>query len=224
MLVVFWGMTMKPYLSVLFVLLSFWGCQKQEKVPAAMPPVPAPVTSSEAPPAAPSPGNPHSSGVPVPSSGAPVPFMQKLTEYKAKLEKNPKDIEALVFLANANFDIQRFEKAKEFYLKALDVDPNNAHVRTDLASSYRNLGDSDQALNELNKVLKADPNHEVALYNSGIILLNDKNDTKKAIAAWEKLVRLKPDDPLSNELREKIKELKAGPVPAGKEPSPKAHP
>ncbi len=215
---------MKVYLSVLLILISFLGCQKQERVSEGMPPPPAaPVTASEAAPN-PSPGNPHSSGPPVPSSGAPVPFMQKLAEYKTRLEKNPKDIEALVFLANANFDIQRYEKAKEFYLKALEVDPDNAHVRTDLASSYRNMGDSDQALNELNKVLKTDPNHEVALYNSGIILLNDKDDTKKAISAWEKLVQLKPNDPLSTELREKIQELRKGPTPVVKENPPKAHP
>ncbi|MDC4225898.1 MAG: tetratricopeptide repeat protein [Candidatus Manganitrophus sp.] len=134
--------------------------------------------------------------------------MQKLAEYKARLEKDPKDIEALVFMGNANYDIQRFEKAKEFYQKALEVDPNNTHVRTDLASSYRSLGETDQALEELNKVLKSDPKHEVALYNSGIILLNDKNDAEKATAAWEKLVQLKPNDPLSQELKKKISELK----------------
>jgi cytochrome c-type biogenesis protein CcmH/NrfG len=210
---------MKIYLSVLLVFISFLGCQKPERVPGAAP-SPAPITASKETPPAPSPGNPHTSENPVPSSGAPVSFMQKL----ARLDKNPKDIEALVFLANANFDIQRYEKAKEFYSKALEVDPNNAHVRTDLASSYRNLGDPDQALNELNTVLKADPNHEVALYNSGIILLNDKNDTRKAIAVWEKLVQLKPNDPLSNELREKIKELKAGPTPVAKQPPSKVHP
>jgi cytochrome c-type biogenesis protein CcmH/NrfG len=212
---------MKSYLSILFVFIALWGCQKQERVPAGVAPSPEPMTTADAP-SAPSPGNPHASEAPAPSSGAPVSFMQKLTEYKARLEKNPKDIEALVFLANANFDIQRFEKAKEFYLKALEIDPNNNHVRTDLASSYRSLGDSDLALNELNKVLKADPNHEVALYNTGIILLNDKNEPKKAAASWERLVQLKPDDPLSNELREKIKELRAGPPkPVAKEPSSK---
>lgn len=210
---------MKVYLSFLFVLFFLWGCQKQEKVPEVMtPPPPAAATALEAPAggASPSPGNPHGQGTP---SGAPVPFMQKLAEYKGRLEKNPKDIEALIFLANANFDIQRFEKAKEFYLQALEVDPNNSHVRTDLASSYRNLGDPDLALKELDQVLKADPNHEVALYNTGIILLNDKNDPKKAAAVWEKLVQLKPDDPLSGELREKIKELRAGPTPLAEEPA-----
>lgn len=199
---------------ILFLLVV--GCQKQEgmaeNVGNASPPPPA-TPIGEAAPSSPE-ESPH-------GSGAPAPFMQKLAEYKARLEKNPKDIEALVFMGNANYDIQRFEKAKEFYLKALEVDPNNTHVRTDLASSYRSLGETDQALEELNKVLKADPKHEVALYNSGIILLNDKNDAEKAAAAWEKLVQLKPNDPLSEELNKKIGELKqTGGKP--KPPSPQA--
>lgn len=207
------------FFLLLFASFSFVGCQKQdgmaENVGAgapAPPPVPsAPAPVGEAASSSPSAESPH-------GSGAPVPFMQKLAEYKARLEKDPKDIEALVFMGNANYDIQRFEKAKEFYQKALEVDPNNTHVRTDLASSYRSLGETDQALEELNKVLKSDPKHEVALYNSGIILLNDKNDAEKATAAWEKLVQLKPNDPLSQELKKKISELKQ----TGSPPTPSA--
>lgn len=207
------------FFLLLFASFSFVGCQKQdgmaENVGAgapAPPPVPsAPAPVGEAASSSASAESPH-------GSGAPVPFMQKLAEYKARLEKDPKDIEALVFMGNANYDIQRFEKAKEFYQKALEVDPNNTHVRTDLASSYRSLGETDQALEELNKVLKADPKHEVALYNSGIILLNDKNDAEKATAAWEKLVQLKPNDPLSEELKKKISELKQ----TGSPPTPSA--
>ncbi|MCG3110831.1 MAG: tetratricopeptide repeat protein [Candidatus Manganitrophus sp. SB1] len=207
------------FFLLLFASLSFVGCQKQdgmaENVGAgapAPPPVPsAPAPVGEAASSSASAESPH-------GSGAPVPFMQKLAEYKARLEKDPKDIEALVFMGNANYDIQRFEKAKEFYQKALEVDPNNTHVRTDLASSYRSLGETDQALEELNKVLKSDPKHEVALYNSGIILLNDKNDAEKATAAWEKLVQLKPNDPLSQELKKKISELKQ----TGSQPTPSA--
>jgi len=214
---------------LLIVFSPLIGCQKQEgmveNVGAGAPAAPpAPSASAAAPvvqaaPASAAEESPHGSG-----SGAPAPFMQKLAEYKARLEKDPKDIEALVFMGNANYDIQRFEKAKEFYQRALDVDPNNTHVRTDLASSYHSLGETDKALEELNKVLKADPNHEVALYNSGIILLNEKNDTEKATAAWEKLVQLKPNDPLAEELKKKISELKQTvnmPKPASTQPKSK---
>ncbi len=157
--------------------------------------------------------------------------MQRIQEYKKRLEKNPKDLEALIFLGNANFDIQRFEKAKEYYEAALKVDGENVHVRADLASTLRNIGLSmvgsgremkngarekegerliDRAVAELRKVLKASPDNDVALYNLGVILLNDRNDRKGAIQAWEALIRLKPTDKLSLELQKKIKELKQG--------------
>lgn len=216
------------FISILFSIFSILGCQKSERVEtvtgALSPNSPAPIAASEKAPApknaernepsspsAPPAHPPRTAPPATPPHTAPAaaPFMQRLAEYKERLEKNPKDIEAMIFLANANFDIQRFEKAKEFYLRALEVDPHNNYVRTDLASSYRNLGDTDTALQELNKVLKSDPNHEVALYNLGVILLNDKEDRQKAAAAWERLVQIKPNDPLAAELKEKIKELRA---------------
>lgn len=147
--------------------------------------------------------------------------MEKLEGFKKKLAKDPKDIEALVFMANANFDIQRFEKAQKFYLRALDVDPSNPHIRTDLASTYRHMGNSEKAIDELDHVINEHPNHEIALYNLGIILLNDKEDGARAAETWERLVKLNPHDPLSDELRKKIKEIKEGKL---KEVEPDKHP
>ncbi len=169
------------------------------------------------------PASPHSSSSPPPSfsssphgppSGQSVPFMQKLQGFKAKLEKDPKDVEALIFIANANFDIQRFEKAETFYLRALEVDEKNLHIRTDLASAYRHLGHSDKAAAALRVVLEMNPNHEVALYNLGIILLNDLDDRLGAADTWERLVQINPNDPLAAELRKKIKTIKEGKLQA----------
>jgi len=164
------------------------------------------------------PASPHSPSVSPASSPSPhrppsgdsVPFMQKLQGFKQKLEKNPKDVEALIFIANANFDIQRFGKAETFYLRALEVDGKNIHIRTDLASAYRQLGHSDKAVVALQIVLEINPNHEVALYNLGIILLNDLDDRMGAAEAWDRLVQINPDDPLADELRKTIKTIKDG--------------
>jgi len=136
--------------------------------------------------------------------------MQKLQTYKDRLKKNPEDIEALIFLANANFDIQRYETAEKLYLRALEVDPENLHVRTDLASAYRNLGNSAKAVETLRKILKMNANHQVALYNLGIILLNDRGDPQGAADAWERLVKINPQDPLADALQEKIKTIRDG--------------
>lgn len=134
--------------------------------------------------------------------------MERIQGYRQRLEKNPKDIEALIFLGNANFDIQRFEKAAEYYEQALVLDQKNIRVRTDLATCYRNTGKVEQAVKELKQVLAINPKHENALYNLGIILLKDKKDTQGALKAWDILVNKDPTDPKYDELRKKIQELK----------------
>jgi len=133
--------------------------------------------------------------------------MEQINLYKERLEANPKDLEALIALGNANFDIQRFDKARELYLRALEINPMNITVRTDLASSYRNLGEAELALKELNQVLSIDSKHETALYNLGVLLLNDKDDPKGAVETWEKLIATRPDLAYAPELKKKIEEL-----------------
>ncbi len=54
------------------------------------------------------------------------------------------------------------------------------------------------------------PNHEVALYNIGIILLNDSEDFEGAAEAWERLVKINPNDPLADALKEKVKRIRSG--------------
>ncbi len=150
------------------------------------------------------PNSPHG-----PSKGA-QPFMKKLEGYNKRLQENPEDMEALVFLANANFDIQRFENAEALYLRVLKIDPNNLHVRTDLASVYRNLDDPGKAVETLRVVLSLNPNHEVALYNIGIILLNDTEDLEGAAEVWERLVKINPNDPLADALKAQVKRIRNG--------------
>ena len=70
-------------------------------------------------------------------------LVSQIDNMRKRLIKDPKDLDALIFLGNANFDIQRFDQARDLYLTALKVDPNHVHVRTDLASCFRNLGESE---------------------------------------------------------------------------------
>ena len=133
--------------------------------------------------------------------------MEQINLYKERLEANPKDLDALIALGNANFDIQRFDKARELYIRALEISPMNISVRTDLASSYRNLGEVELALKELNQVLSFDSKYETALYNLGVLLLNDKHNPKGAIETWEKLIATHPDLAYAPELKKKIEEL-----------------
>jgi len=60
-------------------------------------------------------------------------FMATVMDHKRRLEKDPKDKEALRFLGNANYDINRFDAAKTYYTRYLEIDPAQPEVRTDLA-------------------------------------------------------------------------------------------
>lgn len=140
--------------------------------------------------------------------GSATSFMSSINRMRERLNRNPRDAEALIALGNANFDIQRFDKARDLYLTFLGIDPLNLHVRTDLASSYRNLGDVESAIQALRVVLKNDPSHETALYNLGVIFLNDRQDPDKAIGFWETLIDQHPQSTIAVGLKQKIAELR----------------
>lgn len=134
-------------------------------------------------------------------------FMSRVMEYKRRLEKDPKDKEALMFLGNANYDINRFDQAKDYYKRYLEIDPKHTGVRTDLATSYYKIKDVDSAIREWKTVVAQDPQHEAALYNLGLILWQEKHDNKGAVVAWEALVKAHPNHPKSVEVRKQIAEL-----------------
>jgi len=135
-------------------------------------------------------------------------FMATVMEQKRRLERDPKDKDALRFLGNANFDINRFETAKTYYERYLEIDPAQPEVRTDLATSYYKTKDVDSALRELRAVVAQHPDHEAALFNLGLILKQDKHDNRGAIQAWEALLNSHPDHPRSAEIRKEVEAMK----------------
>jgi len=128
--------------------------------------------------------------------------------YKQRVDKDPKDVEALAAMGNINYAMRRFDHAKEWYERALKVDPNRNDTRMDLALSLRNLGKPDEAIAELKRVLKKDPKNAAALYNLGVILLEDKEDKQGAIARWEALMKAHPDYPQTAQLRQLVESIK----------------
>ena len=183
--------------------------------------LPAASCRKELPPPEPAGGSSAGSAASSPSTAAvaeayshPGSGMQTdIDRYKERLKTDPADLEALIFLGNANFEIGRFDQAGELYLRALAIDPKNPEVRTDLATCYRKAGLFDQAVTELRTTLMINPDHPPALYNLGVILLFDKGDRKGALTAWEKLEKTHPKHSLSTGLAEKIKQVRRGEKP-----------
>jgi len=113
----------------------------------------------------------------------------------AQLAKNPNDPALLAQAGNIYYDAQQFKDAIDYYTRALQSDPSNTNIRTDMATAYWYLGDSDRAIAEFDKVLKKEPNKTNALFNRGIVRWQGKMDAKGAIADWEALLKADPNNP-----------------------------
>ncbi len=95
-------------------------------------------------------------------------------------------------MGNLHFDTDRPEKAIMAYKKALELDPNNPNVMTDLGVMYRRKGQPSEAIKAFDKAIKIDPRHEAPRFTKGVVLLHDLNDPNGAIRAWEELVEVNP--------------------------------
>lgn len=61
-------------------------------------------------------------------------------------------------------------KAKEAYLKALELDRNNADLWYNLAIVSIELKEPNEALKNFNRALELNPKHKLALFNSAILM------------------------------------------------------
>jgi tetratricopeptide (TPR) repeat protein len=133
-----------------------------------------------------------------------------IEEFRATLADDPNNYSALVGLGNAYLDSGQWKKAVVMYEHALAIDPRNADVRTDMGTAYRNLGMPDRALAEYRAALVEEPGHLNARYNMGIVFAHDKKNYQAAIHMWEELLKLAPNFPYAEHIRESIAALKKG--------------
>lgn len=133
---------------------------------------------------------------------------------------NGNDIDILIALGNAEFDIGFFEKdakrfatARELYTKALAINPNDADVQTDLSISYmlQSEPDLDKAIAGLEKAQSTDSRHPRSLQFLVEALIR-KGDTKAATASLAKLKEIDPRNRMIPELETKL--VSPQPTPA----------
>jgi len=137
----------------------------------------------------------------------PAPVMQMVQGYKQALAKNPKDKNALIGLANLEFDSGQWEHAIEYYSRALAIDGENADVRVDRAIAYHATGQNDLARKELLRVTKERPTHVNAWLNLGVVN-RELGDRAGAIAAWERYLQMDPQGEHAANVRQEIESLK----------------
>ena len=163
--------------------------------------VQGPVVAQKAPMAEPAPG-------PVPQVASPVETAEKIKALKGILQKDPKNLSALVELGNMYFDTNQPQEAIDAYSKYLAIKPDNSDVRTDMGIMYRKLGDFDRALKEFQIAAQNDPKHINSRYNIGIVLLHDKQEIKGAIKAWEEYLKVDSNSERASRVKAQMDRLK----------------
>jgi len=126
----------------------------------------------------------------------------------ARLKVKPDDPILLVQAGNIYYDAQLFKDAIDYYTRVLQSDPNNTNVRTDMATAYWYLGDSDRAIVEFDRVLKQEPKKANALFNRGVVRWQGKMDIQGAVADWENLLKADPNYPERPKVEQMIAEAK----------------
>jgi tetratricopeptide (TPR) repeat protein len=142
--------------------------------------------------------------------------MALIMSYRERLNRDPQDLDALILLANANYDIQRYQEAELLYRQALAIDPTIINVRTDLATALHRQGRSKEAIEELQRVLVVDYKHENALFNLGLLKLAVLNDREGAITVWEQLAGYTENPRLKAEVEGMIARARKAPPPGKK--------
>lgn len=136
---------------------------------------------------------------------------KRIQDLELRTSLNGDDGTAWTQLGNVYFDTDQFEKSIKAYSKALDLAPDNPDVLTDLGVMYRRNKQPKKALEAFDRAIAANPRHETAWFNKGIVLLHDVNDRDGAIKAWEALIEVNPNALIpggSQPLKEMIDRLK----------------
>jgi cytochrome c-type biogenesis protein CcmH/NrfG len=130
---------------------------------------------------------------------APTPAeMQQMADTQAaplieKLKTEPTNADLLKNIGNIYYDAQQFPTAIDYYQRALKEHPDNASVRTDMATALWYTGDADGAIAEFQKSLSYEPNKANTLFNLGVVEWQGKMDIEKAVATWQRLLDTNPD-------------------------------
>ena len=144
--------------------------------------------------------------------GAMTQNVDVLNEAKRLLDRartlNPRDFDVVVGLGNAEFDIgfykkdlASFEQARGTYIKALDLQPGDSDVQTDIGISYfvQDPPDYAKAETELKKVTARDPLHKRSMQFLVQVYTRQKR-IPEARAMLDKLRGIDPSNPALKEL------------------------
>ena len=138
--------------------------------------------------------------------------MEEIRKLKEYVDQHPEDSDAVRKLANLNFDIGNWARARDLYLQYEKVATADADLLTDLGITHRELGESDQALARFRQAEKLAPEHWQSRFNQAIVLGLDLSRFDDAIKILDQLRGLQPGNPEIDRLQAEIEKRRKAAV------------
>jgi Tfp pilus assembly protein PilF len=116
--------------------------------------------------------------------------------WRARLLRDPQDVEALLGLAHVHLDAQRLDDAEPLYRQVLSLQPTNVEAIAHLGTVVLGRGQPEAALREYDRALSIQPDYIHALWDKAHLLQQVMRDYPAAIRTWEAFLRaVGPDSP-----------------------------
>lgn len=162
-------------------------------------------------------GSPHDAGAPGAPGADPAaaagdqggPAMAEIERLKQQIESNPEDADAILQLANLNYDIRNWARARDLYTRWLELRPAEPGVLTDLGVAYRGLGEFQEAMKRFEEAQKLQADHWQSMFNQVVVLSFDLQDHERADAVLARLRTLQPNNPDVQRLAQEVDQAKA---------------
>jgi len=138
-----------------------------------------------------------------PNMGVMSRVRSSLQRLQARVDADPNDLVAIDSLAVMYSISQSYDKARSYYEKHLEVEPDNRDIKIALALTNHSLKNSDRAVALLQEVLDAEPNYVFGLYYMAQVQ-SDLHHHEEAHKYWRKIVDQYPDTEFAKLAREQL--------------------
>jgi len=112
------------------------------------------------------------------------------------LATNPYNIEALTWLAKAQYKLEQYDISIENYNKLINLLPTSADLYSDRGLCYHMAGEYKSALIDFNKAVELEPENGYR-YSSRAFVKDYYKDYKGALADYNKAIELDPEDAIA---------------------------
>jgi tetratricopeptide (TPR) repeat protein len=132
-----------------------------------------------------------------------------LDQYRKAISINPKSAEAYVQMGICYENMGKYTLSLDQQRKAITIDPNNVLAHVHMGYCYEMLNKYELALDQYRRAITINPEDAQSRYYAGILLGYKLKRISEGVSELETYLELEPDATNADEVRQKIKNLKA---------------